>query len=331
MNPIISVIIPVYNTRDILIDTVDSIIKQTFEDFELILIDDGSENYSNKLCDIIAKKDKRIRVIHKENGGVCEARNVGLEVARGKYITFCDHDDLYYPETLKVEYEEAIKANADMVIVGVKNVLKESETISGTQFIYVDEEVRSHFLDILTLKCLNNVWNVLYKRDLIENIKFDTNLKHGEEDIIFNLSIIKKVNKIVSICTPLYKHIVREGMSISSKIYKETVPALIQVNNLIYTLTKEFYNNEIISYQNQYICVQGEYLKCCTVYLVKAGGNYKDFLDVIQQISFYKFDHLFKAKGINIKSYFVYYCLCKGRNRLLFKIINCFVKVKNNL
>ena len=93
--PEISVILPVYNTGEILEKTIESILHQTFQDFELIIIDDGSTDNSYQICRKYSVKDKRIRVISQKNSGVCAARNKGIDLSEGKYITFCDHDDIY--------------------------------------------------------------------------------------------------------------------------------------------------------------------------------------------------------------------------------------------
>ena len=116
MNPKISVIVPVYNTGEILRDTLDSIINQSYKDFELILVDDGSKDESPLICDEYAKQDSRVRVIHKKNGGICDARNTGISVAKGEYITFSDHDDLYMQDKLQVQIDLAEKYNADISV-----------------------------------------------------------------------------------------------------------------------------------------------------------------------------------------------------------------------
>ena len=103
MKPLISIIMPVYNTGSILNKTVESIRNQTFTNFELIIIDDGSNEETARLCDSFSKQDARIKVIHKKNGGTCAARNLGIDIAKGEYITFCDHDDVYDARLLEKE------------------------------------------------------------------------------------------------------------------------------------------------------------------------------------------------------------------------------------
>ena len=121
-NSLISVIVPVYNAEKYLDKCVNSIINQKYTNLEIILVDDGSKDNSLDLCKKYAEKDNRIKVIHKENGGLSSARNVGLAVARGEYIMFCDPDDLYLPNSCKVMLNEIIKTHADYVIGNYKNL-----------------------------------------------------------------------------------------------------------------------------------------------------------------------------------------------------------------
>ena len=112
--PKVSIIIPVYNVEKYLNRCIKSILKQTFRDFELILVDDGSPDKCPQLCDDWCKKDKRIWVIHKENGGQSSARNVGLEAARGEYIGFVDSDDWIEKDMLQLLYDSILKCRADI-------------------------------------------------------------------------------------------------------------------------------------------------------------------------------------------------------------------------
>ena len=112
---LVSVIMPVYNSEDYLENAVETVLRQDFDGFELIVVDDGSPDESGKICDRIAQKDSRVVVIHKPNGGICSARNAGLDRARGKYIAFCDNDDEYLPGLISENYALAERENADLV------------------------------------------------------------------------------------------------------------------------------------------------------------------------------------------------------------------------
>ena len=119
----VSVIMPVYNSGEYLKTAVDSILSQSLKEIELILVDDGSTDGSSEKCDEYAKKDKRVVVIHQKNGGICNARNAALKVARGEYIGFSDHDDEYVPGYLEHAYNAAIFNNADLVKVGKREYI----------------------------------------------------------------------------------------------------------------------------------------------------------------------------------------------------------------
>ena len=119
-SPKISIIVPVYNVEKYIRRCLDSIAAQTFTDWECICVDDGTPDASGKICDEYAQKDGRFVVIHKENGGVSSARNVGLDVAKGEYVTFCDSDDWVEKEMLEVFYNTALKNDAEVVISGFR-------------------------------------------------------------------------------------------------------------------------------------------------------------------------------------------------------------------
>ena len=117
--PEISVIVPVYNCEKYIGKCIESILNQTFKDLELILIDDGSADESGKICDEYKIQDKRVKVIHEKNSGVSIARNVGINVAKGKYIGFVDSDDYLAPDMYESLYENLMKSHADVAICGI--------------------------------------------------------------------------------------------------------------------------------------------------------------------------------------------------------------------
>ncbi len=121
----ISIIVPVYKVEKYLKKCVDSILAQTFSDFELILVDDGSPDNSGRICDDYAKKDARVRVVHKQNGGLSSARNAGIEVAKGKYLGFVDSDDYIAEDMYELLYKAIIKEEADLSICGIYDVYEE--------------------------------------------------------------------------------------------------------------------------------------------------------------------------------------------------------------
>ena len=116
MNKLISIIIPVYKVEEYLEKCVDSVIKQTYDNLEIILVDDGSPDNCGKICDQYSKKDKRVKVIHKENGGLSDARNAGIDISRGEYISFIDSDDYVEIDYIETLYNSIIKSKISIIL-----------------------------------------------------------------------------------------------------------------------------------------------------------------------------------------------------------------------
>lgn len=181
-SPQISVIVPVYNVEQYLSRCIDSVLAQTFTDFELLLIDDGSKDNSGIICDEYAGKDKRIRVFHKENGGVSSARNLGLDVACCEWITFIDSDDYVEDNFLEELFQST---NSDLKIGGYTTFgEKASKENYKTSVINKDK------IGICLSKCLNDYifrvpWAKLFRLSIINNsrLRFDSRMKIGEDTI----------------------------------------------------------------------------------------------------------------------------------------------------
>ena len=124
--PLISVIVPVYNMQDYLETCMNSILGQTYENLEIILVNDGSKDSSPQMCDAFAEKDSRIKVIHKENGGLSSARNAGLDVATGDYIGFVDSDDSIRPNFFELLYDNLVKTDADVSVCRLTNCTEQA-------------------------------------------------------------------------------------------------------------------------------------------------------------------------------------------------------------
>lgn len=195
--PKVSVIIPVYNSEEYVAHAAQSLLCQDFESFELILVDDGSTDGSGTICDELAASDSRIRVLHVENGGMCRARNLALDVARGAYVTFCDNDDECLPGFLSKNYQLAVEYDADVVRFGRRTETffdgsdspEVIEYAPSTQEVLVAEDVYKRFS--LLMYGSNGVWTGLYRRELLEknHIRFNEELRRGCEDKIFNLDV----------------------------------------------------------------------------------------------------------------------------------------------
>ena len=183
---LISVIVPIYKVEKYLKRCIESIINQTYHNLEIILVDDGSPDKCGEMCEEYSKKDKRIKVIHKENGGLSDARNKGLEIATGKYIGFVDSDDFIDKDMYKVLYNNLKNNNADMSICSIYQFENEEEIVKGynkneTVITYNKQEMFNNFYDDL----LRNVvaWNKLYKADIFKDIKYPKGKAVEESDI----------------------------------------------------------------------------------------------------------------------------------------------------
>lgn len=176
MTPYISVIIPVYNAEATLKKCVDSVLGQQFANFEVILVDDGSKDGSFQICEEFARKDSRVAVIHKENGGVSSARNRGLEIAKGKWVTFVDSDDYLGNEFFPTEEMKAdilfgyyVNMNSSLQYVGTSSEVKRGVSLGDVVARYGNDT-------ILRGPCAK--W---FRRDLIGNIRFPEDMKVGED------------------------------------------------------------------------------------------------------------------------------------------------------
>lgn len=177
--PAISVIVPVYKAEAFLRTCAKSILEQTFTDLELILVDDGSPDSSGALCDIIAREDERVRVIHKPNGGVSSARNEGIRIAQGDYIAFCDPDDWFLPNTLELLHTALVRADADSAGCGHYNVwpdgTKQPQAGALPAGVYGPEEIRTGIVEPLLGRRLDFgqgvlngfIWRFLFRRSVI--------------------------------------------------------------------------------------------------------------------------------------------------------------------
>ena len=202
----LSIIVPVYKVEKQLEQCIRSILNQSFTNFELILVDDGSPDKCGEICDEYEKKDKRIKVIHKKNGGLSDARNAGLDIAKGKYIGFVDSDDIIHPEMYERMYNFINKYNVDIVQCKFKKFksiedINKLSNINNTNIEYYTS--KEAIMDMIDNNKINvNTWNKLYKRELFENERFPKGKIHEDEFLTYKL--IYKSNKVAYINEELY-------------------------------------------------------------------------------------------------------------------------------
>lgn len=191
--PHVSAIVPVYKAEQYLRDCIDSILAQSFSDFELILVEDGSPDGSGLICDAYASQDRRVKVIHKSNGGVSSARNAGLDAAAGEYVFFCDSDDWLGPTILE-KGVTACSSGTDICAFGhvrVKDDETKSVRIDGSISCSTEELTEQQIIDLIQCSYITAPWGKLISRSLIADKRFDTDLTFGE-DMVFMISLISQ-------------------------------------------------------------------------------------------------------------------------------------------
>lgn len=198
----LSIIMPVYNSEKYLKRAVQCVLNQTFRDFELILVDDGSKDRSPIICDELSNSDPRIVVVHQENKGIGGARNTGLEQAKGEYIGFMDNDDLIHPQMFEILIYFAQKENADMVMFPEKWVNKDWSVPSNQydidsinyDIVSMEYLYKNMFSKSMSDTTYVTIWNKIIKRKVVKNIRFPL---YGTEDTVFNCYLYSKSDRNV--------------------------------------------------------------------------------------------------------------------------------------
>lgn len=247
---LISVIIPVYKVEKYVEKCIQSVINQTYENLQIILVDDGSPDNCGKICDEYAKKDHRIEVIHKSNGGLSDARNKGLEIAKGEYIGFVDSDDYIEADMYEVLYNLLKQYNADVSIcnfytvsqgkISIKNAdngINEYNRIEILKEILLDKNIQSY------------AWNKLYKKELFDEIKYPIGKKY--EDIGTTFFLLEKCNKVVVTGKSEYYYINRQD-SIVNNVTESTITDYIELIMQRYDYIEENIK-ELSSYNKDYL------------------------------------------------------------------------------
>lgn len=252
--PLVSVIVPVYNVEKYLNRCVDSILSQMMTDFELLLIDDGSKDNSGRICDEYAEKDARVRVFHKPNGGVSSARNLGLDNAIGKWITFCDADDVVLPSWLSNFIDNACDS-VDYVVQGflADKTMSKSDDIEFTNRSKFSFSFEGTMEDGLLLMSKNSmlgyVWCKLFKHSIIKQFDVSFNESYNyQEDMIFNLLYLQHCKKIKSIDDVGYCYSVPDwGRKYTNKAN------FFELNRDKYLLTQNIFGDKINSLTSYYL------------------------------------------------------------------------------
>lgn len=240
-NELISIVVPVYNVEKYLEKCVKSILNQTYKNLEIILVDDGSTDNSGNMCDELAKLDDRIKVYHKENGGLSDARNYGVERATGAYIGFVDSDDYIEKEMYEKLYEAIKKENADVAECNLKIVYPHGTELFTQEKYYKvcnKEEYLEEYLKIE--KIFGSVWTKLLRRDIASKLLFPKGKLY--EDTYYSNDLINIAEKYVIMDKPYYNYLMRND-SITNSKFKPKILDLIDIVNIIHKKVYRDYPN----------------------------------------------------------------------------------------
>lgn len=226
MSELISVIIPVYKVEKYLNQCVASVAEQTYRHLEIILVDDGSPDRCGELCDALAQKDQRIRVVHKKNGGLSDARNAGLNVATGDYIAFVDSDDYIAPTMLEALLSALQQETADIAecnyVCFEDSQEPKAPSISGECSSYATQQALALLLEERTFKY--TAWNKLYKKAVFSFLQFEVGKLH--EDVFFTYQAFACCKRIAKLSAPLYYYRQRQGSIMGSAFSLRTLDSL---------------------------------------------------------------------------------------------------------
>ena len=236
----ISVVVPVYNVKKYLKKSFESIVKQKYENLEIILVDDGATDGSGELCEELAKKDNRVKVCHKVNGGLSSARNYGLLNATGDYIIFIDSDDYIHHNMISVLYNEIKRTGADVAVSGIMNVYntKEVPQCSDTNLVFKCD--RKGFLKELLIgeKIPGSICNKLIKKEIADKLKFPVGKIY--EDAFYQLDLVKEADSYVVITKPYYYYFHRSDSITTQKYNPRKLNMIEAYEKYIDYISKEF-------------------------------------------------------------------------------------------
>jgi glycosyltransferase involved in cell wall biosynthesis len=230
MNDLISIIVPVYNMERYLDRCMSSILKQTYKNLEIILVDDGSTDSSPKMCDNYAVSDSRIKVVHKENGGLSDARNAGIRIATGDYIGYVDSDDWIELDMYERMHNACVENNAQLAVCRYFREYDNKTINDGTERLEIldrNEILKIYITDKDGYMVYNSVWSKLFKRELVEGVIFPKG--RNSEDIMYTTRAFCKLNKAVYIDTCLYHYVIDRKDSImnvdkTERMFKDELP-----------------------------------------------------------------------------------------------------------
>lgn len=251
--PLVSIIVPIYNAETYLRRCIDSILRQDYKNFELLLIDDGSTDHSSAICDEYAENDNRIHVYHKANSGVSASRNYALSLCKGIYIQFLDSDDWIPTDSTKLLVRSAEEYKCDLVIADFYRVVGERVSQKGDieeDQLLTRQQFAEHMVENPADFYYGVLWNKLYRRDIIKkhNIRMDPAISWCE-DFLFNLEYIRHADSFYALQAPVYYYFKRKGSLVSQSFsISNTLKTKLNVFDYYNQFYKDIYKDE--DYEN---------------------------------------------------------------------------------
>lgn len=337
MESLVTIIMPIYNASKYLNLSIESILNQSYKNFTLLLIDDGSTDDSLKIIQNYKKKDNRIIVISKENKGVCQTRNIGLKMTKTKYVTFIDHDDEYDKNflnniltVLESKKLDLVKCSKKNIFVDKNGLYLEYNICNYPDSIYDAESLYQNILYIRKSEIWGSIWNGIYKTSLFKenNIIFNENYKNGNEDVDISIDLLFKINKVGIMSYIGYYHYYRIGQSTSMKFNKNQITSKLEV------IDKEinYLNiNNLQKYENEFLAYHLlDYFKI--LFFASNLKIQKEYINVISDKVYIKGilnkNIMKKIKKISIKNYIEFFLIRSKYPITYFFFRNIFYKIK---
>lgn len=252
----VSVIIPIYNTGHYLRDCVSSIQSQTYNNLQIILVDDGSQDETASICDDLALTDSRIEVIHKQNEGVSVARNIGLTLSEGEIICFVDSDDTIEPDMIATLVHVIESEDVDIAICDATTICPGRENEQDTLPIFPESCVkwRNEISPAMLSQLAGSAWRCAYRRtDMLnfDKIQFPRGIKFSE-DRVFNLMAFGRARKIAYIKRSFYNRLIRKG-SACFRFYPDMTAQIVAMRNVLLNELQRYWGNDYVSVYEQQI------------------------------------------------------------------------------
>lgn len=267
----VSIIVPIYNAKKYISACLDSILKQTYKHFEVILVDDGSSDTSGKICDLYEKNDHRIRVYHRSNSGVSATRNFGLAKATGKYISFVDADDTIEPNMLEACIRLAQRYQADLVISSFRYYMADDnnrmvENSLGAEFFGTGKELFDQwFITLIEKEILNPPWNKFIRKELLDTNKIRFHEKYSIcEDMAFSVQLLASSRKTVLTGEMYYNYYIKSIGTLVFRFHENYFDALTYFYESAYAYCKRYSNNS-----RQLKCLNTLYVNLTLMFLKK--------------------------------------------------------------